>query len=172
MLGDEILGFAPSGIRLTVPGEGGQVGHGQHAHGFQRSRQPFPFLFRFGEQPRRALYAALGRDGLMLVDWPPPLAPVAFQHLQRRGLRLSACHRHKNRLPSAICRISETPCKAIAQQSVRTVLLLSFVSTPVPALRRCSGHIRQTYIPFRHFWLEQLRQSWNNTPGGYRADRF
>ena len=102
VLGDEIFSFAPSGIRLTVPGEGGQVGHGQHAHGFQRSRQPLPFLLRLGEQPRRALYAAPGRNRLMLVERPPPLAPVAFQHLQRRGLRLSSCHRHENRLPSTL----------------------------------------------------------------------
>ena len=33
VLGNEILGLAPPGICLAVPGEGGQVGHGQHAHG-------------------------------------------------------------------------------------------------------------------------------------------
>ena len=99
VLGNERLGFLPSGVCLTIPLEGRQVGHGESTPMASKGgSQPLPFLFRLRQQPYRALDISLGRDRLIFVE--RSLARITLKDFERRGLGLSASGRHAGHLPS------------------------------------------------------------------------
>ena len=98
MLGDELLSLLPSGIRLTVTGEGCHIHFGQDADGFHLFGKSAPFFLCFRLQPLwtgRCFLVGLRFAGIQRM-----LAWIAFQFLHGGRLWFSASGSHWLPLPS------------------------------------------------------------------------